>query len=106
MSKLNRREFLERAAVLGAGIGLGAFVIGCNSGGSASFTCTDTTGLSEDEIAMRTTQAYVDTSTDAAKNCANCIHYSAAAEGACGTCAVLKGGVHPAGNCNLWMAQA
>lgn len=109
MTKLNRRQFLERAAVLGAGISAGALMVGCNSGGGGgggSLSCTDTTGLAEADVQLRNTSAYVDASPQADKHCSNCSLFTAGAEGSCGTCTVLKGPIHPDGYCNLWAAAA
>lgn len=105
MSKLNRRQFLERAAVLGAGIGAGALLMGCKSGGGG-LTCTDTAGLAPADVQLRSTSAYVDHSTTPGQNCLNCSLFQAGAEGACGTCTVIKGPIHPEGHCNLWAATA
>lgn len=107
MTKINRRQFLERAALLGAGLGAGALMIGCQSGGGGGgLTCTDTSGLAEADIQLRNTSAYTDSSPEAGKHCSNCSLYTAGAEGECGSCTVLKGPVHPDGYCNLWAAQA
>lgn len=105
MSKLNRREFLERAAVIGVGIGAGTLFVGCKSGGGG-LSCTDTTGLAPADAQLRTTSAYVDHSPHADKHCANCSLFQSAGDAACGTCTVLKGPINPAGYCNLWAAQA
>ncbi|MCB9507399.1 MAG: high-potential iron-sulfur protein [Myxococcales bacterium] len=104
MSKINRREFLERAALLGAAVGAGAFMVGCNKGGGG-LSCTDTAGLAAADVATRTNNNYVDASTQAGKDCAGCALYQAGAEGACGTCTVVKGPINPAGYCNLWAAR-
>lgn len=103
MKKLNRRDFLERAAVLGAGISAGALLVACKGGGGSALSCTDTAGMSEADISTRTSMAYVDVSTVAGKSCSNCALYTAAAaEGECGGCTVVKGPINPAGYCNVW----
>lgn len=99
---LSRRDFLERAALIGvasAGVGLlGA----CTSGGGGALTCTDTTGLAPADVQMRETLQYVDASPEANKNCLNCQLYTPAAEGECGGCTVVKGPIHPLGYCTSW----
>lgn len=99
---LSRRDFIERAAVLGiASAGLGAFVGACTSGGG-TLTCTDTTGLADADLQVRQALQYVDASPEAAKNCLNCQLYTPAAEGECGGCTVVKGPIHPQGYCTSW----
>lgn len=105
MTELNRRQFLERAALIGAGIGLGALAVGCNSGGGAP-SCNDTSGMAPADITTRTANGYVDRSTIAAKNCANCSLFTAGGEGQCGSCTVVRGPIAAEGYCNLWVAAA
>jgi len=64
--------------------------------------CTDTSGLSSDEIQARTVLAYGDASPFPDKTCAGCQQYVAPAkssDGDCGACKVLKGPIHPRGYC-------
>jgi hypothetical protein len=69
-------------------------------------SCTDTTGLSADEIAARNALAYSDSSPEAGKACNNCQQFVAApAANQCGTCKVMKGPVHPKGYCKAWAAK-
>lgn len=98
---ISRRDALKKVSltVLAAGA-WGA--MGC---GKKELTCTDTSGLSADEIAARTTLAYADKSADAAKNCANCMQYNAGPPDKCGGCKVLKGPVAPTGYCKVWAAK-
>ncbi len=103
MTKLNRRQFLERAVVLGVGMSAGALLMGCKGG---SLSCDDTTGLSMADRQTRTSMAYVEATADPAKNCANCSLYTAAGEGECGSCSVVKGPINPNGYCNVWAAIA
>lgn len=111
MKKLNRRDFLQRAAVLGAAtVGGSAFLAACQSGGGESgggggggFACDDLSGLTDAEKATRAGVNYADQSTTEGQNCANCTHYTAAAAGECGGCAVVKGPIHPEGWCTLWV---
>ena len=104
MKKLNRREFLETAAVIGAGIGVGAVLSGCKGGGTVS--CGDTTGLSEADLGTRTAMDYVEASTEAGKTCSNCALFTADPGGGCGLCSVVKGPINPAGNCSVWAELA
>lgn len=105
MDKQSRRQTLRQVVALpvlgSAAISLLA-ACGNDSGG---LECNDTSGLSAQDKQFRQTQAYVDVSKDANKNCLNCNFYEGP-EKACGTCKVLKGPVSPLGNCNLWAAKA
>ena len=71
----------------------------------AELTCTDTSGLSADEVSARNTLAYVDKSAEAAKNCANCMQFNAGPADKCGGCKVLKGPIAPTGYCKVWVAK-
>lgn len=111
-----RREFLQSLTVLGtAGVVTPIVLSACggNSGDqpgatptAGDFTCTDTSGLTEQEIQMRNNAEYVDDSPHPDQDCANCQLYEEPAEGEqCGGCQVIKGPIHPEGYCNLWVAQ-
>jgi hypothetical protein len=70
-------------------------------------SCTDTTGLTPDELAARTALGYVDTSTEAGKLCNTCQQYVAAPDPkSCGSCKVMKGPVHPKGYCKAWAQKS
>jgi hypothetical protein len=83
------------------------------------FACMDVTGLSADEAQARMTLAYTDSSTDPKKTCATCQQFveGVPARGAssppwleakegCGTCKLLKGPIHPNGNCKSFALKA
>ncbi|NNE71896.1 MAG: hypothetical protein HKN29_16245 [Rhodothermales bacterium] len=112
----SRRDFLKRFSAAGAiGISASTVLAACGGGESAEPAaeapaaaapaegCMDTTGLTEQEIAMRDSLQYVDVTPDPEKNCLNCSLYLAAAEGAaCGGCNLLKGPIAPNGYCISW----
>lgn len=124
---ITRRDFIQRLTLFGAaGIGAGSLLAACGGGEQPAatpsetpaaappaappmaegFTCTDTSGLTEQELAARTTLKYVDKSTMEGKQCDNCALYvAAAAAGQCGTCQTIKGPIHPMGYCDIWAAQ-
>ena len=116
---LNRRQFLERAAMLGAlSLGAGALLTtGCDSPAPAGdgpapepadegFSCNDEAaleGLSETDLGRRESHQYTDQSTTEGQYCDNCIHWQEPAAGEnCGGCNVLPGPYHPQGWCNIW----
>ncbi len=120
---ISRRDFIQRLSLFGAA-GVGASMLAACGGekqapadepapaaeettAAEGFTCTDTSGLTEQELTMRNeTFMYVDTSTEEGKTCDNCALYVAAAEGQqCGTCTIIKGPIHPDGYCTSWAAK-
>jgi len=103
----SRRSFLGKSlAIIAAGGALAA----CGkkeSSGPKALACTDTAGLADSDVQMRTTLGYVDATTQPGKECVGCQLYKAApAEGQCGGCNVLKGPINPKGYCNSWTAKA
>ena len=123
--EVTRRSFLARASVLGlAAMGTGAVLTACgggsesgSSGGEAAAPpepapsvaaegCNDLSGLTDPDVQMRQTLAYVDESTFADKNCANCQLYIVPEGGAtCGGCQIIKGPIAPDGYCTSWAAK-
>jgi hypothetical protein len=103
MSKLvSRRTAMWNTLALTAGalLPVSALLSGCKK---PELTCTDTSGLSADEIAARSTLKYVDHSTDPAKICTGCQQFKPSQmTGACGACAIMKGPIHPEGGCSAW----
>lgn len=120
-NQTSRREFLQRLTLLGtAGVVTPMVLSACggdgdqsgeasgdgNTASASDFSCTDTSGLSEQEIQMRNNSEYVDDSPHDDKTCDNCQLYVEPAGGEqCGGCQVIKGPIHPKGYCNLWVAQ-
>ncbi len=122
---ISRRHFIQRMSLFGAaGIGASTLLAACGGDQQADtpaetpadttaeapaetpaetaegFTCTDTSGLTEQELTMRTTLQYVDASPDREKACGLCALYVAAVAGQnCGTCTIIKGPIHPKGTC-------
>ncbi|MBA2663791.1 MAG: high-potential iron-sulfur protein [Bradymonadaceae bacterium] len=118
---LSRRDFLQRAAVLGAAcVGAGSLLAACQSDkerparpagaaatGAAALNCTDVSALNDQQKAGRTTNGYVEKSTKAGQDCTNCVLYTMpAAAGQCGGCSVVAGPINPAGWCNIWVVKA
>jgi hypothetical protein len=98
-----RREALRHLALVCASAAVARFEIAC----SKKTSCTDVTGLTPDEVTMRTqTAAYVDAAPDPAKKCIGCAQWAGApSAGACGGCKVVKGPINPDGWCKLWVAK-
>lgn len=129
-SKLNRREFLVRAGMIGAAAtGVGMYA-GCDKGGGggqksggsksggkggsdkgggggSELSCTDTSGLKESQIKTRKSLEYVDKSPKSDKNCENCQLYQPPEnEGECGGCQSVPGPIHPKGYCTAWVKKS
>ena len=103
-TKRGRRELLTRALLVGTAAAVSSSLL--EACGGSSLTCTDTAGLSGDEMTARSTNGYVDKSPDAAKACSKCNFFQGKGENACGGCMVLKGPINPAGSCKLWVLKA
>lgn len=101
-----RREWLGQVCSAALVVAGGAMVLSACKGGGGSLSCTDTTGLTEADLATRTATQYVDAATDPAKKCSACMLYVAGAQGACGTCSAVKGPINPDGSCTTWVARA
>lgn len=116
---ISRRVFIQRLSLFGAtGLGASALLSACGGGGQQqtetpaeapmetaeeSLSCTDTSGLTEPEVAMRNQLQYTDHSTMEGKTCSNCALFQPpAADGQCGACAVVKGPINPDGYCTSW----
>ena len=69
----------------------------------SEFSCTDTSGLSPDDVLTRTNVLYVDRATDKSKKCEKCSHFIAAKD--CGTCKLVKGPIHPEGSCKAFVLK-
>ncbi len=69
-------------------------------------SCVDAPGLSAEATQIRSNLGYVEPSPTPDKRCESCRQYVAPQEdGACGTCAVLKGPIHPNGYCKVYGAK-
>jgi hypothetical protein len=99
--KLSRRDLLEKSAVFGVALVVGA---GCGKETKA-LSCNDTTSLSAADAQVRTSLAYVDTSMEPGKMCSSCQQFIAAAPDACGTCKVVKGPINPKGYCKSFVQK-
>ena len=65
--------------------------------------CTDLSDLSDDEMAVRDQLGYMDQSSLADRNCANCNLFLKSDDTlACGSCLAMKGPVADDGYCTIW----
>ena len=99
----SRRDLLRRLGGMALALGGAA---ACSKKERAPFSCMETAGLAPDEASARATLAYAEPAADKARTCASCQQFVvAASDGACGTCKVLKGPVHPDGTCKVFTAK-
>jgi hypothetical protein len=117
---MDRRTFICRASVAGlaaAGVMLGLTACGGGKkeesapGASATASrpvadpCNDLTGLTQDELATRTTFKYEAKASDPAKVCTTCnFYHKPVGDSPCGTCTLVKGPIEPGGGCVSWVA--
>lgn len=85
-----------------------SLLAGCSKKGSdAPFACTETAGMEPDAVQARTVVGYTDAAPDLEKTCGGCQQYVAAPnDGACGSCKVVKGPIHPNGWCKAFTAKS
>lgn len=106
--ELTRRGFLLRVgatAVLVGGVVLSGRrrALAAQPVPDEDISCTDTSGLSEQQVQTRKALKYTDNAPKPAQICENCQHYQPATDPkACGRCAVVPGPVHPQGWCTAW----
>jgi hypothetical protein len=103
-NKLSRRDLLHRSVVFGALAAFGSAA--CGKEKRTALSCNDTSALSSTDAQLRTTLAYVDTSTEPGKACAQCQQYvPAPSADVCGTCKIVKGPINPKGYCKSFVAK-
>jgi len=97
--RLGRRDVLRGgASVLPLIAGLGA----CKRE-PKNFSCTDETGLTDAERAVRRALQYVDRTPNPEQPCKVCTQWiEAPPRDDCGGCKVMKGPVHPEGWCKVF----
>lgn len=90
----------RRALLLGSVTGLVAIAGAVACSAEPVFSCTDVTGLAPFDITTRATLRYADRSPDPDRTCKRCVQFISGVSGACGTCKVMRGPVHPNGTCS------
>ena len=102
MSEISRRDALKRSLTVLAAMPVA--VAACKKE-SEALTCTNTSGLSQADLATRTTFSYQDHGPDPNRVCSRCQLFQAAAPNACGGCTLVKGPVNPGGTCTAFVAR-
>ena len=110
MNSLSRRSFFRLGLTASAGVAAAAVLSSCGAKKEAAgaAACASPETLSPSDQSLRQANHYVEKSADAAKTCAGCSFYTAAADGSsCGTCQIYTGGPANAGGyCDSWAAKA
>lgn len=96
---LSRRQVLGTAINGGLLLSLPVLQLACTK---KELSCSDTAGLSADELASRKALAYVDKAADPARACDKCALYKASAPDTCGGCNLVKGAINPSGSCSAF----
>lgn len=102
-NRIGRREMLKRTVHLTVLAGAAPALLSACGGGE--LTCTDESALSAADRTARHGAQYADRAPDASRACAQCSFFQAGAAEQCGTCAVVRGPIHPQGTCQLWAAR-
>lgn len=105
-TRMSRREAARQFFLMSAAIAVPGWLATACGKKEQELSCTDTTGLSADDVATRTTNAYVDKATDATKTCAKCQLFKPGPEGKCAGCQLVKGPINPNGYCKSFVAKA
>jgi hypothetical protein len=99
----SRRDVLRSAVRLAVVFG---GTVACGKA-TAPAACLDVTGLTPDDAQARTALGYAEPAADQSKGCASCQQFVApAADGACGSCKLLKGPIHPNGTCKVFTRKS
>jgi hypothetical protein len=101
--KLSRRDVLQNAAAYGV---LAAFGVSACGKSVPRLSCVDIASLSAADAQVRTSLAYMDTSTQPGKFCLNCQQFITGPASACGSCKVIRGPINPEGYCKSFAAKA
>jgi High potential iron-sulfur protein len=112
MQNITRRGFFQLGVRTGGAVAIAAALTACGNAtqGGASTTagaCADPEAMSPSDNSLRQANQYVEKSADAARTCAGCTFFTAAADGGnCGTCQIFTGGpANAQGHCASWAAR-
>lgn len=109
---LNRKEFLKKFGAIGVtAVGVTGFLKACGGGGSDApratvDPCTDVSGLTETDLALRKNLQYIEVTEKPEERCDNCQLYKLPENGnGCGGCLLFAGPVTAAGWCASWVVK-
>lgn len=100
---ISRREMLGHTVKLAV---IGSAPVLFNACTKPELHCEDVSGLSQNDLKLRTDLEYRDVSPHGEdKTCTTCAFYRAGQKNECGQCTLVKGPIHPMGYCNSWAAK-
>ncbi len=113
---ITRKNFLKKISIGGVLIiGGGTLISACGDSNekqqeqlskNANLPCSDVSGLTDSELATRTSNDYTSASPYNDKFCGTCNLFIMPKEGKqCGSCQVVKGPISPQGYCKLWIKK-
>ncbi len=113
---ISRKNFIKKISIGGVILFGGSTLIsacGGNDNGQPGKAisktrspCSDTSGLTDTEIASRTSNEYMVASPYNDKMCGTCnLYILPGGNKPCGTCQVVKGPISPQGYCRLWIKK-
>ena len=108
-NSIDRKQFLKQFGLVGvAAVGASTLLSACGGGSesepaAAVDPCKDTSGLTEQDLAMRNNLGYVEESEIADQHCTNCQLFKKPENGGCGGCLLFNGPVTDQGWCNSWV---
>ena len=116
-NEITRKEFLKQISLMGTtALAAGLILSACGSSekkaeGEAETKapedpCSDLSGLTEDEKAVRDEFEYVAETPIPEERCDNCALWIEPEPGSeCGGCQIMAGPIHPGGYCTAWVAM-
>ena len=99
---MTEQRFTRRGLLCGGGL-VAVATFACQK---REFSCMDTTQLPAADTQARVAIKYVDRAADPSRCCDACQHWRAGDSDSCGSCAVVRGPIHPLGTCQLFAKRA
>ena len=110
-NSIDRKQFLKQFGLVGvAAVGASTLLSACGGGSESESAaavdpCKDTSGLTEQDLAMRNNLGYVDKSETPDQFCSNCQLLKKPENGGCSGCLLFNGPVTDEGWCNSWVTN-
>ncbi len=113
---IDRKNFIKKISIGGVVLFGGSTLLSACGGkdngqpgqaiDKANSPCSDTSGLTDAEIATRTSNEYMIASPYNDKFCGTCnLYVMPKGDNKCGSCLVVKGPISPQGYCRLWIKK-
>jgi hypothetical protein len=99
---MSREPVHSRRAFLAVSASLGAALLGCSK--QREFACTQTQGLTPEQVQARTAAGYEEPASDSSRVCNLCQQWEERGSNQCGGCKLMRGPIHPQGTCRLFVS--